>query len=99
VNGSLRFLCRLALQHIDRTWLGSKYQSLSTWYVLSGAADGGRDCVLMRLLNTVVFGAIDGCNNNRCDSDVSRFDIFCISPGLVSLSPIPSQIFLTLTIL
>jgi len=50
-------------------------------------------------LNTVVFGAIDGCNNNRCHSDVSFFDTLYISPGQVSFSPIPSQIFSTLTVL
>jgi hypothetical protein len=43
-------------------------------------------------LNTVVLGAVDGCNNNRCDSDVSFFDTFCISAGHVRYSPIPSQI-------
>jgi len=51
------------------------------------------------LLNTVIFGAIDGCNNNRCDSDVSFIDTFCISPRHVRYSPIPSLIFSTLTFL
>jgi hypothetical protein len=49
------------------------------------------------LLNTVVFGAIDGCNNNRRDSDVSVFDIFCI-PGHVGL-PFLLNIFSALTVL
>ena len=53
----------------------------------------------MRLLNAVVFIASDGYNNDRRDSDVSLFDTFCISPGLVSFSPIPNKIFSTLTVL
>ena len=44
------------------------------------------------LLNTAVLGALDSCNNYRCDSDVSFFDTFCISPGRVSYSPITSRI-------
>jgi hypothetical protein len=76
------------LQYIDRTWLGPKYQTPSTLYVLSCATDGGSDWFLMCPLNTAVFVAIDGRNNNRCDSNVSLFRTFCISSGHVSSSPI-----------
>jgi hypothetical protein len=89
----------VVLQHIDRTWLGSKYQTLSTWYVLSCDTDSGSDRVLMCLLNTVVSAAIDGCNYTRRDSDVSFFDTFCISSGHVSFSLIHIQFFSTLTVL
>ena len=54
---------------------------------------------LMRLLNTVVLGAVDGYSNNRCDSDISFFDAFRITPQHVRCSPIPSQISSTLTVL
>jgi hypothetical protein len=66
----------------------------------SCATDHGRDSDFICLLNTVVFIAIDGCNYNRCHSDVSFFDKFCISSGHdVRYSPIFSQIFSTLTVL
>jgi hypothetical protein len=80
LSGSLLFVFCLALQHVNQTWPCLKYQTPSTWYVLSCATTDGRiDWLLMRLLNAVVFGAIVGCNNNRCDSDLSLFGPFCIS--------------------
>ncbi len=80
MNGSLRFLSCLALQHIDRTWLGFNYQTLSTWYVLSCATDGGSKQFLMCLLNTVVLTSLDARINSRCDSDASLSDTFYFFP-------------------
>ena len=40
----------------------------------------------MCLSITAILGTIDGYNNNRCDSDISFFDTFCIFDGQVNFS-------------